>query len=95
MSDQNMRNAINHMIAENEFPYYTFPGAYPLVYYTEDNGALCATCANNNFQLCIGEDPQWKIVALEANYESDLVCDNCYKKIEAAYEGEEPEKEVE
>ena len=94
MTDQNMINAIKHMIEENEFPHYTFPGGYPLAYYTEDNGVLCAKCANKNFKLCIGDDPQWKIVALEANYESDLVCDNCYEKIEAAYEGEEPEREV-
>lgn len=90
-----MVNAIKHMIEENEFPHYTFPGGYPLVYYTKDNGVLCAKCANQNFELCIGDDPQWKIVAVEANYESNLVCDNCYEKIEAAYEEEEPEKEIE
>ena len=94
MTDQNMMNVIKHMIEEKEFDHYTWPGGYPLWYLTEDNGVLCAKCVNQNFELCIGDDPQWKIVALEANYESDLVCDNCYEKIEAAYEGEEPEREV-
>jgi hypothetical protein len=94
MIDKGMQEPINKMIEAKEFDHFTFPGGYPLWYLTEDNGVLCAKCANANFELCIGNDPQWKIVAVEANYESDLVCDNCYEKIEAAYEGEEPEKEV-
>jgi hypothetical protein len=60
---------------------------YPLYYITKDGGCLCPECANKNKNLTRDiHDPQWYIVASEANYENeDLVCDNCNKKIESAY----------
>lgn len=29
----------------NELPFYTWPGAYPLVYFDDDGNTLCASCA--------------------------------------------------
>jgi hypothetical protein len=69
------------------YPSSAWPGMYPLYYITKDGGCLCPECANKNKNLTRDiHDPQWYIVASEANYENeDLVCDNCNKKIESAY----------
>jgi hypothetical protein len=64
-------------------------GGYPLFYLTADMGVLCPCCANENMRLTLDGDDQWRIVAVEINYEDeDLMCDNCYQKIASAY-GEE------
>lgn len=72
------------------YPTYAWPGGYPFFYITQDSGVLCPKCANANLALCQGDDPQWKVVAQEVNWENEaLYCDNCYKIIESAYGGEE------
>lgn len=69
-----------------EWPAFAWPGGYPVAYYTQDNGCLCPKCATENLELTLGEDPQWKIVAAEINYEDpDLFCDHCNKRIPSAY----------
>jgi hypothetical protein len=65
---------------------YAWPGGYPMFGLTQDNGILCHRCARDNVRLVLGEDPQWAIVAAQINWESELYCDNCSTKIEAAYE---------
>lgn len=69
-----------------EWPKYAWPGGYPLYYITRDAGLLCATCANKNLKLTLGDDPQWQIEEVEVNYEDFMTCDNCNTQIEAAYD---------
>ena len=68
---------------------FVWPGGYPLYYVTQDGGVLCPGCAKtaelegltNN-----PDDPQWYIVAAQANWEDEeLTCDHCNEKIESAY----------
>lgn len=69
-----------------EWSAYAWPGGYPLYHICGDNGILCNKCANRNLKLTLGDDPQWQIIHSEINYEdNDLICDNCYSKIESAY----------
>ena len=61
-------------------------GGYPLFYVTKDNGCLCPKCANENIELTLGDDPQWKIEQVDVNWENhDLYCDNCNEIINPAY----------
>lgn len=69
-----------------EWPAWAWPGGYPLFYTTKDGGCLCPTCANDNLELTVQDDPQWEIVGQEINYEdTELYCDNCGEHIEGAY----------
>jgi len=76
---------------EIEMDYVTFPGMYPLFYITKDCAALCPKCVNDNLELLSDvDDPQWYIVGVEINYESnDLYCDHCNERIESAYGDDE------
>ena len=80
---------IQETLDENDgkFPAFAWPGGYPLYYITKDSGVLCPSCANDNINLTTDiDDPQWYIVAVDANYEDDfLYCDHCGKQIESAY----------
>jgi hypothetical protein len=72
---------------------YTDLGGYPLFYVTRDNGVLCPACANRNLKLTLGDDPQWRIVDCDVNYEDpELYCDNCSERIESAYAEEEADE---
>lgn len=75
------------------WPAYAWPGGYPIYYVTEDAGLLCSDCANKNLKLTLGDDPQWKIVAADINYEDFLTCGNCSTIIESAYGAEEEDDE--
>jgi hypothetical protein len=70
-----------------DLDYYSWPGMYPLYYLTKDGGVLCPKCANDNINLVTDpDDPQWYIVACDANYENNLLyCDHCDNRIESAY----------
>lgn len=69
-----------------EWEKYAWPGGYPLYYVTKDGGCLCSKCANDNLELTLGDDPQWKITLVDINYEdTSLYCDNCQKLVESAY----------
>lgn len=68
---------------------YAWPGGYPIYHLTQDGGILCPDCANENLALTHGDDPQWKIVHSDVNWEDENCnCDNCYKPIESAYGGD-------
>jgi len=73
---------------DKSYDSYAWPGGYPLYYITKDNGVLCPECANTNKFLTLSTlDPQWFIVTGDINYEDpDLICDNCYKKIQSFIE---------
>lgn len=70
-----------------EYSLVAWPGCYPLVYLTEDNGCLCPKCANENINLCADNtDPQWNVIESFINWEDDsLYCDHCNEIIEPAY----------
>jgi len=74
-----------------ELPSYVWPGGYPVYYITADGGALCPKCANENAeQEDDPNDPQWFLIAQEANWEDEnLFCDACSAHIESAYGDDE------
>jgi hypothetical protein len=77
-----------------EFPKWTDMGGYPIHYITKDGGVLSSKSANENLEQCIGDDPQWQIIAAEINYEDpDLYCDHSGERIESAYAVDEVEDE--
>jgi len=71
---------------------HAFPGGYPKYAVLADGEALCHHCADSEAELIDNADPeypnddQWRIVAIEINYEdTDLYCSNCGEQIESAY----------
>lgn len=70
---------------------YSWPGGYPLYFITADCGVLSWQAAIDEQALIRdaiigGYDDQWRIVAMQINYEdSDLYCDHTGDKIESAY----------
>ena len=72
---------------------YAWPGGYPVYYITDDGGTLCPDCARMaEAEGLTGDrdDPQWNIIAAEANYEdAHLYCDHCGERVESAYAEEE------
>jgi hypothetical protein len=74
---------------------YAWPGGYPVYCIAADSAPLCFDCVKNNFKLVLGEmrapsrNDQWRVVAIDINYEdTDCWCAHCEKQIESAY-GEE------
>ena len=67
---------------------YAFPGGYPQFAVTSDGACLCHNCCKTERELIgttTGTDG-WNVVGIGINYEDgELLCDNCYTKIEAAY----------
>ncbi len=77
---------IKPILVRREWRKYAWPGGYPIYYATQDNGCLCAKCANGNIEKTLEDDPQWKIVQSDINWEDPkLYCDNCAEFIESAY----------
>lgn len=73
---------IKPTLSSKSWDRVTWPGMYPLYYLTKDGGCLCPECANENMDLTTGDDPQWQITDVDANYEdTTLYCDNCQKFI--------------
>ena len=69
-----------------EWPKWAWPGGYPIFYLVEDGGCLCPDCANENMNLTLNGDDQWRIVWQDINYEdNELYCDNCDRQIDSAY----------
>jgi hypothetical protein len=71
-----------------EWDSWAWPGGYPLYYLCKDGGVLCPKCANDNIKLTADADAadDWKLVAVDINYEDDhLVCDHCGELVESAY----------
>lgn len=72
----------NPTLVRKMWPRVVWPGLYPLYYRTVDGGCFCPKCANENIELTLGDDPQWKIEEVDANMESTtLFCNNCYEFI--------------
>jgi DNA-directed RNA polymerase subunit RPC12/RpoP len=59
---------------------YAWPGGYPVFYLTEQNNLICAKCAKKS-------DFESDLVASSGiNYEdTDMACNDCGSKIDAAY----------
>jgi hypothetical protein len=73
------------VLVRKEWDKVAWPGMYPLFYVTKDNGCLCPKCANDNLELTLNGDPQWKIEQVDINYEEvSLYCDNCHELIPTA-----------
>jgi hypothetical protein len=70
---------------------YSWPGGYPIFFYTEDGGALSFATAWNeraNIAQAIvsGADPQWRIVGWDVNWEdAELYDDHTGNRIASAY----------
>jgi len=74
---------------------FTWPGGYPMFFYTSDSATLHFDCVRENLRNVMDSvknkiDDGWRVVGIEINYEDDLYCDHCDKPIESAY-GEEKE----
>jgi len=83
-------NQLRKQLVDNP---YAWPGGYPIFAITEDNSALCKDCCKAEATIIdaatddIAEDNQWRIIALDINWEdNNLYCDHCSKQIEVAYE---------
>ena len=75
-------NVKQYNLARKQMPY-AWPGGYPLFAITQDGGALCAKCFEDERRE-IGaaihhkSDDGWRVVAIEINWEcTDLHCDHC------------------
>lgn len=66
---------------------FVWPGGYPLVAVTNDGACLCHRCTESEREsigTTTGTDG-WTIVGLQVNWEdSQLLCDHCSTRIEAA-----------
>lgn len=86
--DEQVDTKFSHL----EWPKYSWPGGYEIHYYTVDGGILCHNCANDNLNLTLDGDDQWKIVEADINYEDHhCQCDNCYRQIKPAYGDDDEE----
>lgn len=76
------RNYTELLNEDGKFDRYAWPGGYEIFYVTQDNGLLCAACANENIEL-MGDpyDPQWNVTGciVECEVEDDdyMTCDHC------------------
>ncbi len=59
---------------------YAWPGGYDIAYYAEDNGLLCAICANENRNA---DDPQWNIVTYDVTdmWDTPETCEHCTRSL--------------
>ena len=77
---------MGNRVVGHQWESHAFPGGYEIHYITADGGVLCRHCANENIELTVEYDEQWRIVARDTNYEDDdCYCDNCNRKIQPAY----------
>jgi len=72
---------------------YTWPGAYPNHFRTDDGSILCHMCVFTNYHHVVSSikdnlDNGWKVIELFTNLESELYCDNCGEKLERTYGGD-------
>lgn len=78
-----------YLLESGQVQSYAWPGGYPIFFLCEDGGVLCPDCVNENRELidsADSSDKQWCIVAVEINYENELLyCDNCSKHVDSAY----------
>lgn len=69
-------------------------GSYPVFYVTDDAGALCATCVQDEIEQCIDpENSGFHVATHDVNWENpSLYCDHCSQRIESAYAEDDVEK---
>ena len=73
-----MKDELKKMIAGRvPFLAHTWPGFYPLVYYTKDGDCLCATCAGTSSDQLADYDVYWE--------GPDMSCIGCNATIASAY----------
>jgi hypothetical protein len=73
---------------------HAWPGGYPLYFLCADGGSLCFDCARAQAREIIAAHrlgrysrSGWRVIACDINYEdTELLCEQCNKRIEAAYE---------
>lgn len=71
---------------------YTSIGGYPVYFIAVDGEALSYDAVQGNFKECLAavksgnRSDSWLVVAMDINYELDLVCSHTGKPIEKAYE---------
>lgn len=68
--------------------HYAWPGGYELFGICLDGGVLCCDCMRREYYLIAYArkhkiDDQWRVIAIDcaAEYDSLVMCDNCYKTI--------------
>lgn len=70
---------------------YAWPGGYPKYFICSDGEELHFGCAKANarevMRAIANPSPMdtWRVIAVEINYEDELICSHCYKPIESAY----------
>lgn len=68
---------------------YAWPGGYPLYAVTNDGAALCHACCGSQrawIGTTTGSDG-WCVIGMDVNWdETDLTCDHCGDRVEAAFE---------
>lgn len=69
-------------------PAFAWPGAYPIIYVTEDADILCAECA---WDVAVADEPLTQDIHWEG---PTLCCDDCSKPIESAYGDPEADDET-
>jgi hypothetical protein len=80
---------------------YAFPGGYPLYFRMADGEALSFDSAVENAglirdALISGYDDQWRVIALETNWETpDLFCSHSGLRIPSAYAEDEANEQAE
>ena len=87
--------------SSGEVPAFAWPGGYPIVYYTKDNGTLCPDCANgrNGSEVLNADledsDPSWFLEAGRTYDEGPTIqCEHCNADIESSYgDPDEPDED--
>ena len=73
-------------------PHYSFPGAYPLIYWIRDAWQgllpLCGDCMTRYMAGEYGADWAFEAVESGASYDHDLPCSHCGEQLSAYYEEE-------
>ena len=69
---------------------YTSVGSYPIYFVTANSDVLSYQAARDNMAEVIeafsSDDPEWRVIGFEINWESELYCEHTGEPIEAAYE---------
>ena len=65
---------------KGNFPSVAWPGSYPIVYYTRNGLAICASCASRKI------DDARAVISHDIYLEGpDIQCDDCETILESAY----------
>lgn len=69
---------------------YAWPGGYPCYFVTKDGGTLSFDAARECRREILeairdNNNPCWRVIGLDINWEMELYCDHTGKQIESAY----------